>query len=202
MTHATPMAVHEESEKSLFEVSWQKLMMWAFIITDALMFSGFLASYAFCRLSSDRGWPDQAQVFDLNFITAMTFVLITSSATMACAVRAAHAGQRSAVVKLTLITAVLGLGFLGMQAIEWTHFIHDGARLTSNPWGVPGFSSYFFMMTGFHGTHVLLGVTILLLTALRSTPERFNASKVEVAGLYWHFVDLVWVFIFGCFYLL
>ena len=189
-------------EQTAFDVGWQKLMLWLFIVTDGLLFSGFLASYAFCRLASDSGWPDQAEVFNMNFITAMTFVLITSSATMATAVHAA-AGRRPSTrcVRFVFLTALIGLGFLGMQAFEWSHFIHGGARLTENPWGVPGFSSYFFMMTGFHGTHVLLGVLILLITALRSGPDRFDPTKVELAGLYWHFVDLVWVFIFGCFYL-
>ena len=191
----------DAAEEPFFRVGWQKLMLWLFIVTDGLLFSGFLAGYAFCRLASDRGWPVQEDVFSMNFIAAMTFVLITSSATMASAVRAASGGDRKRCVQLVLLTALLGLGFLGMQAVEWSHFIHDGARLTHNPWGVPGFASYFFMMTGFHGTHVLIGVSILLITAIRSSPGRFSEEKVELAGLYWHFVDLVWVFIFGCFYL-
>ena len=202
MTEATAHAVHEEMETPYFHVSWQKLMMWLFIVTDALLFSAFLAGYLFTRLASDRPWPAQDEIFSMNFITVMTFVLITSSATMACAVKAAQDGNRVLTKRFTMITMLIGFGFLGMQAVEWSHFIHDGARLTHNPWGVPGFSSYFFMMTGFHGSHVLIGAVILLITALRTMPKRFSAEKVELAGLYWHFVDLVWVFIFGCFYLI
>jgi cytochrome c oxidase subunit 3 len=201
MTHADASAPLD-LEQSSFNVSWQKAMMWMFIITDALLFSGYLASYMFTRLASDVGWPDQAEVFSMNFITLMTFTLITSSATMACAVKAATDKDHKAARKYLLLTTLIGLAFLGMQAIEWSHFIGDGARLTGNPWGAPAFSAYFFMMTGFHGTHVLIGVIILLITFLHTTPVRIDAGKVELAGLYWHFVDLVWVFIFGCFYLL
>ena len=201
MTHADASAPLD-LEQSSFNVSWQKAMMWMFIITDALLFSGYLASYMFTRLASDVGWPDQASVFSMNFITLMTFTLITSSATMACAVKAATDKDHKAARKYLLLTTLIGLAFLGMQAIEWSHFIGDGARLTGNPWGAPAFSAYFFMMTGFHGTHVLIGVIILLITFLHTTPVRIDAGKVELAGLYWHFVDLVWVFIFAFFYLL
>jgi cytochrome c oxidase subunit III len=109
----------------------------------------------------------------------------------------------AAVAKFTGYTMVGGIGFLGMQAYEWAHFISQGGR----PWSVPEgadsrFGSYFFLVTGFHGTHVLIGVLILLIAMLRARRGRFTANGIEVAGLYWHFVDLVWVFIFGCFYLI
>jgi len=201
MNQATA-ASHWSEGGSLFDISWQKLMMWMFIVSDGILFGGFLASYAFCRFASDSPWPDRAEVFNLNFITVMTFVLITSSATMACAVLASKRNDVGKAVRYVLLTTLFGAGFLGMQAFEWTHFIGDGARLTTNPWGVPGFSAYFFMMTGFHGTHVLIGVIILLIVAGRVRSGRCGPDKVELAGLYWHFVDLVWVFIFGCFYLI
>ena len=89
-----------------------------------------------------------------------------------------------------------------MQAYEWTHVIGEGARLNGNPWGDAAFGAYFFLMTGFHGTHVLTGVILLLTTAMRSARGLSSAEGVEMAGLYWHFVDLVWVFIFTLFYLL
>ncbi len=190
------------TEPSFYATAWRKLMMWLFLVTDALLFAGFLAGYAFCRLASDQPWPDRSQVFDLDFITVMTFALITSSSTMASAVLAARNGNRSAARLFLLATAAIGLAFLGMQAFEWTHFIQDGGRPHTNPWGVPGFSAYFFLITGFHGTHVLIGVLVLLLTATRSLGKPDASERVEVAGLYWHFVDLVWVFVFGCFYLI
>jgi cytochrome c oxidase subunit 3 len=180
-----------------FHVGWRKLMMWIFLAGDALLFAGFLAAYGFNRLSSSS-WPDPAQVFQMNFVTAMTFVLISSSATMATSVHAAKSGDSPAAMRFLLLTIAGGVAFLGMQAYEWGHLIHQGARLSSNPWGAPGFSAFFFMITGFHGTHVLSGVVILLAVFLR----RGSAESVELAGLYWHFVDLVWVFVFGCFYLI
>ncbi len=186
---------------SPFAVSWQKMMMWWFIVTDALLFAGFLAAYGFNRLASDS-WPDQAEVFHVWFITLMTFTLITSSATMATAVSAAARGDKEKTLKNLLYTVIGGACFLVMQAIEWGGVISEGATLTSNPWGPASFSAFFFMMTGFHGTHVLLGLIILLIVLLRARKGKYTAEGVELVGLYWHFVDLVWVFIFGCFYLI
>lgn len=186
---------------SPFGMSWQKFMMWWFIVTDALLFAGFLGGYGFSRLGSSN-WPDPDKVFSIPFLTVMTFVLISSSATMACAVAAAGAGDRAAVAKFTGLTMLGGLCFLGMQAWEWGHLIADGGRPWSNPWGDKAFGGYFFLVTGFHGTHVALGVILLLVTLLRARQGKFTSNGVEVVGLYWHFVDLVWVFIFGFFYLI
>ena len=186
---------------SPFGMSWQKFMMWWFIVGDALLFGAFLASYGFSRLGSSD-WPEITNVFSLNLITIMTFTLISSSATMACAVAAAKANDMKAVTKWVLYTMIGGIVFLGLQAYEWSHLIGGGGALWSNPWGDKLFGAYFFMITGFHGTHVLLGVVILLICFLRSKAGKSTANGIEVAGLYWHFVDLVWVFIFGCFYLL
>jgi cytochrome c oxidase subunit 3 len=185
---------------SPFAVPWNKLMMWIFIITDGLLFAGFLAGYGFVRLAAGQ-WPDRGEVFHLEFITLMTFILISSSATMASAVGAARQGHRATAVKFLLLTIVGGLAFLGCQAYEWSSLIGEGARLTSNPWGVPLFSASFFVITGFHGSHVLTGLIVLTVVAARSLHGRSSAEGVELAGLYWHFVDLVWVFIFTLFYL-
>ena len=184
-----------------FEAGWRKVMMWVFIVTDGLLFAGFLASYGYARVLAAK-WPEQSSVFSLPYIAAMTFVLISSSATMASAVQAAQTGQRPRTSRFILLTAVGGLVFLGMQAFEWTHLIEAGARPNHNPWGDPSFGSYFFLLTGFHGTHVLVGVLTLLVVAVRSAKHLATADGVEMAGLYWHFVDLVWVFIFTLFYLL
>jgi cytochrome c oxidase subunit III len=186
---------------SPFAVGWSKLMMWLFIVTDGLLFAGFLASYGFARLSSPE-WPDQLQVFHLWFIALMTFTLISSSATMATAVGGAHRGDGATVWRFLLLTILGGTIFLGMQAYEWITLIQEGARLYSNPWGVPQFAGYFFLTTGFHGSHVLSGVLILCITALRWKKGLATAQGLELAGLYWHFVDLVWVFIFTLFYLI
>lgn len=184
-----------------FAAGWRKVMMWWFIITDGLLFAGFLAAYGYARILAFH-WPDQASVFSLKYIAAMTFVLISSSATMASAVLAAREQRRSATLRFVLLTAVGGTLFLGMQAFEWRHLIAEGARLNVNPWGDASFGAYFFLLTGFHGTHVLTGVIVLATTATRWAMGRTTAEGVEMAGLYWHFVDLVWVFIFTLFYLL
>ena len=194
-------AVHWSGGISPFGISWQKLMMWLFLVSDALLFAGFLAAYGFVRLAAPA-WPHQSEVFPMLKIAAMTFVLITSSATMATAVGAAHRNDMRRAMTFTLLTAVGGAVFLGFQVNEWYTLISEGARLTQNPWGVPAFSGFFFMITGFHGTHVLIGVALLALVAFRVKSGRTRGSGVELAGLYWHFVDLIWVFIFTCFYLL
>ena len=199
--HVAMTEAHWQGGVSPFGVPWQKLMMWFFLVTDALLFAGFLASYGFVRLASGA-WPVRSQVFSLPFIGFMTFVLIPSSATMATAVGAAHRRDLGLARKFVLLTALGGLIFLGCQAKEWTSLIVEGARLTSNPWGVPAFSAFFFMITGFHGTHVAIGVAILLLLAARLGKGSATGLGVELVGLYWHFVDLVWVFIFTCFYLI
>ena len=197
----TTTAPHWKGGVSPFGMSWQKMMMWFFIVSDALLFAVFLAAYGFNRLASDT-WPDRFQVFHINFITAMTFILISSSATMATAVAGAKRGDARTAIRFLGLTILGGLCFLGMQAYEWTTIIQDGARLHTNPWGVPAFSAFFFMITGFHGTHVLIGVIIMAVVAWRASRGKYTEQGIELAGLYWHFVDLVWVFVFGCFYLI
>lgn len=198
---ATAAAMPWDGGTSPMGVSWQKLMLWIFLVTDALLFAGFLAGYGFVRLAAPA-WPAQGEVFPMLKIGAMTFVLITSSATMATAVGAAHRRDMRRAARFVALTALGGLVFLGFQANEWHAFITEGARLTQNPWGVPAFGAFFFMITGFHGTHVLIGVILLSLVAARVRAGRTAGSGVELVGLYWHFVDLVWVFIFTGFYLI
>ena len=198
---APALEVHWQGGVSPFGVPWQKLMMWIFLVTDALLFAGFLGAYGFVRLASPS-WPEQSDVFPMLKIGAMTFILITSSATMAMAVGAAHRRDLRRAMTFVLLTALVGATFLAMQAIEWTTLIQEGARLTSNPWGPPPFSAFFFMITGFHGSHVLLGVILLSVTAARLRKGRASGLGVEVLGLYWHFVDVVWCFIFPLFYLI
>lgn len=200
-TDAAVMEAHWGGGAAPFGASWQKTMMWIFIVTDALLFSGLLCSYAFMRMTSVQ-WPRQSEVFSIPFIALMTFILITSSATMGSAVGAAKAGDRSAATRFLLLTILGGASFLACQAFEWTHLIHEGARLTHNPWGPPQFTAAFFVLTGFHGSHVLSGLIVLTITTIRTALGRTPAQGVEMAGLYWHFVDLVWVFIFTLFYLL
>lgn len=179
-----------------------KVGMWLFLGTDALMFATLLSAYGVNRLYNPA-WPDAETAFGgLELVSLMTFILITSSATMAAAVEAAEQRDVGRTRLLLGATIAGGLLFLGAQAFEWSHFIATGARLYSNPWGSPLFSASFFVITGFHGFHVAAGVVYLALTLLRTWYGHFADAAIEAAGLYWHFVDLIWVLIFTLFYLI
>ena len=141
----------------------------------------------------------------LILIAIMTFILITSSGTMAMAVNFGYRKDRVKTAILMLATAAFGVSFVGMQAFEWTKLIEDGVRPWGNPFGADQFGATFFMITGFHGLHVTGGVIYLSIIAFKVYRGDYDKSNnyeaVEIAGLYWHFVDLVWVFIFAFFYL-
>jgi cytochrome c oxidase subunit III len=202
-------------QRAFKSASWKKAMMWIFLLSDTFIFGCFLLSYMTARMSTVVPWPNPSEVFALHMfgqdiplilIAIMTFVLISSSGTMALAVNFAYRRDRRTTAGLMVATALLGATFVGMQAFEWTKLITEGVRPWGNPWGAEQFGSAFFMITGFHGTHVSFGVIFLLIFAfkvLRGDYERRpeHYEHVEVLGLYWHFVDLVWVFIFAFFYL-
>jgi cytochrome c oxidase subunit 3 len=203
------------SDRQAFNVSWGKAMMWIFLLSDTFIFSCFLTSYMTVRLATTVPWPNPSEVFSLNIggvevplllIAIMTFVLISSSGTMAMAVNFAYRRNRLRTALLMFTTAAFGVMFVSMQAFEWTKLIfQEGVRPWGNPMGAAQFGSSFFMITGFHGLHVSIGVIYLVTVAikvLRGDYEKSgNYQIVEIAGLYWHFVDLVWVFIFALFYL-
>jgi cytochrome c oxidase subunit III len=232
---------------SPFKVSYGKLMMWYFLLSDAFTFGAFLISYGTHRYSN-LVWPDSNEVFHafpfqsllgitggapLVFVSFMTFVLIVSSVTMVLAVHEGHCMNRKGVIKWMIWTIVGGSIFLACQAWEWTHLYHGGAWWGSYDAAVEPienfrhyfskhaneallvqggaqatheFFNFFFTITGFHGFHVLSGVAfliVILFNVINNTYEkRGHYEMVEKMGLYWHFVDLVWVFVFTCFYLL
>lgn len=202
------------ADKEVFhQVSWGKAMMWIFLLSDTFVFGTFLTGYMTVRMSTTVAWPNPSEVFALTvggvelpllLIAIMTFILITSSGTMAMAVNMGYQRNKKKAAIFMLITALLGASFVGMQAFEWTKLIEDGVRPWGNPFGAAQFGSTFFMITGFHGLHVSAGVIYLLVVAikvLRGDYEERGYQIVEITGLYWHFVDLVWVFIFAFFYL-
>ena len=203
------------ADRQTFHGPWGKAMMWIFLLSDTFIFTSFLVGYGHDRISTAAQWPNPSEVFALTIfgidmplilIAIMTFVLITSSGTMAMAVNFGYRGDRARAASLMLITAAFGAVFVGMQAFEWTKLIEEGVRPWENPFGAEQFGASFFMITGFHGLHVTGGVIYLVIVALkvlRGDYERGggNYEIVEIAGLYWHFVDLVWVFIFAFFYL-
>ena len=201
------------ADKQAFDLPWGKLMMWIFLLSDTFIFSVFLTGYMNVRLSQTDNWPNASQVFALEIagthlplilIAIMTFVLITSSGTMAMAVNYAYNGDKRKTTILMSLTALLGASFVGMQVFEWSKLISEGVRPWGNPFGAAQFGSTFFMITGFHGLHVTAGVIYLSVIARRvgrGYYEDKGYAIVEITGLYWHFVDLVWVFIFAFFYL-
>jgi cytochrome c oxidase subunit 3 len=203
------------ADREAFKVPWGKAMMWIFLLSDTFIFSSFLIGYMTVRMSTTAPWPDPSKVFGLSvggvevpllLIAIMTFVLISSSGTMAMAVNFGYRRNARRAAALMLATALLGATFVSMQAFEWTKLIvHEGIRPWGNPLGAAQFGACFYMITGFHGFHVTCGVIYLLLIARKILQPGFaehgNFQIVEIAGLYWHFVDLVWVFIFALFYL-
>jgi cytochrome c oxidase subunit 3 len=248
MAHSATAAADQKAwggGRSPFNVSYGKMMMWFFLLSDAFTFGAFLISYGTTRFFS-AVWPDPNHVFHafpfmghanlpLLFVSLMTFILIMSSVTMVLAVHAGHYGDRKGVIKWLLWTIIGGIAFLSCQAWEWTHLHHQGAW-----WGsftdanapmetikhffnmndskvaaalpehgmqaTHDFYNYFFTITGFHGGHVASGVVFLIMVLINTIngtyDRRGHYEMVEKIGLYWHFVDLVWVFVFTCFYLL
>lgn len=203
------------ADKQAYHVPWGKAMMWLFLVSDTFIFSCFLVGYLNVRMSTTEPWPLQSEIFALSFggdpiplilIAIMTFVLITSSGTMAMAVNYGYRRDKTKTFWLIVATAVFGAMFVGMQVFEWSKLIGDeGVRPWGNPFGAPQFGAIFFMVTGFHGLHVSCGVIYLMWVAFRVKRGYYDDKGfeiVEIAGLYWHFVDLVWVFIFAFFYLL
>src|ERR1700688_4245861 len=163
-------------QRSFKNVPWGKAMMWIFLLSDTFIFGCFLLSYMTARMSTTVPWPNPSEVFALTIggkslplilIAIMTFVLISSSGTMAMAVNFGYRRDRAKTAALMLVTAAFGATFVGMQAFEWTKLIMEGVRPWGNPWGAAQFGSSFFMITGFHGTHVTIGVIFLIITSRR-----------------------------------
>lgn len=233
---------------SPFKVSYGKLMMWFFLVSDGLTFGGLLSALAFAKFANPEWtatWPMGEEVFThfpfthahlpLLYVAFMTFILIVSSVTMVLAVEAGHRMDKRGVIKWLGLTVVGGLIFLFSQVWEWSTFIagpdgdlttwHDNTTLQHNcyggsyeviedghhkhteikSYGPTLYANFFFFITGFHGFHVFTGVLFNLLV-LRNVVRgvyhrRGHYEMVEKVGLYWHFVDLVWVFVFTFFYL-
>lgn len=256
---SAPSAAHGTHAVSVWDggssplgVSYGKLMMWIFLLSDAFTFSGLLITYGMVRsmhpaytgnpadfVFSTKYWPIPEKVYDaipffhgveapLVFVGLMTFILIMSSVTMVLAVEAGHRMDKIAVQKWMLWTILGGFTFLACQAWEWTHFIVGtdvptiksvfnvvtgattdvkivGANLKVNQYGPQDFADFFFFITGFHGFHVFSGVMLNFLIYFNTVTGVYNRrgsyEMVEKVGLYWHFVDLVWVFVFTFFYL-
>jgi cytochrome c oxidase subunit 3 len=189
--------------RSPYAVNSKKFGMWLFIISDALTFSALLMAYTYVRLATPN-WPTPFHFSpSIIFSTVMTFCLLSSSLTMVMGVHAMNHGKRKAAVGWILATMLGGASFVALHLTEWLNLIHnEHVTPFDNPWGVPLFGGTFFALTGLHMTHVVIGLIYLGIIAFAVARGKFKAEDVEVSGLYWHFVDLVWMFIFPLVYLM
>jgi len=189
--------------QSPYATNSKKFGMWLFIVSDSLTFSALLFAYTYSRVTN----PDWPKPFDFTpaiiFSTIMTFCLLSSSLTMVMAVHSMNHGNRKATFGWILATMAGGAAFVVLHLSEWLKLINiEHVTAFDNPWGVPLFGGTFFALTGLHMTHVVLGLIYLSIIAQAVIRGKFKYEDVEVAGLYWHFVDLVWMFIFPLVYLM
>ncbi len=176
------------------------LLMWIFLASECLFFGSLISTYLIYKGESLVG-PLPDEVLDIPITSVSTFVLLMSSVTMVLAVYGAQHGKPLMLKLMLLSTVLLGLIFLGFQVYEFRTFAHEGLNLSTNQFG-----SSFFVLTGFHGTHVGVGVlylaSLLIASGRRNGLGRDTGTHLEIAGLYWHFVDIVWIVIFTIIYLI
>lgn len=195
----------EYNDEQFGKASPGKIGMWLFLATDAMSFSGFLIAYA--ALRSTKDWPNPSEALGgVGLSGFMTFLLICSSVSMVLTIDACKQKNRSGMLKWLAFTIFGGASFLGIQMYEYSHLIgHLGMGFASYAHGTSLFSSTFFSITGFHGLHVLSGVIYLIVMfvmAYRGDFDNGDYNQLEIAGLFWHFVDLVWILVFTFVYLL
>ena len=178
----------------------RKMLMWIFLASECLFFGALISTYLIFKGDSLVG-PYPKEILNIPVTSASTFVLLMSSLTMVLAVYGAQHGRLGMMKVMLLATVLLGIGFLGFQAYEFTEFVHEGLGLTTNQFG-----SSFFVLTSFHGAHVTVGVLYLLSLLLASNRRtglgHDRALHIDLAGLYWHFVDVIWIVIFTIIYLI
>ena len=200
---AIPTRVEPQFEPSLFATYSNKVGMWLFILSDSLTFGALLFAYSYGRIATPN-WPTPFHSESIINATVMTAFLLTSSLTMVLAVSAAARGDRKWTISWLGATMFCGAMFVVLHVKEWLGLIHEGMTPRGNPWApdVPQFGATFFTLTGLHMLHVTIGVVMLGYMAIRASGRKFHANDIEVSGLYWHFVDLVWMFIFPMVYLM
>ncbi|MET0664528.1 MAG: cytochrome c oxidase subunit 3 [Acidimicrobiales bacterium] len=197
-TIAAPGEPHAGGHATSTGLSNEKLGMWVFLSSECLLFGGLISTYLLLHDRSVEG-PTPQDVYDIPFTSVSSFVLLMSSLTMVLAVAALTRGDMRRNRLWLLTTALLGTIFIGGQVYEFTTFVHEGLGFTTNIFG-----SAFYTLTGFHGVHVTVGILMLLSLvglSLRGTLSQERAETVEIIGLYWHFVDIIWIVIFTVVYL-
>ena len=182
-----------------FAIPAKKMAMWLFIIADSATFAACLVAYGYLRVS-DPHWP--RPFHSITNVAIMTLILVTSSLTMLLGIDAAKGGDKAKAFRWTMITAAGGILFALLHIREWLGLIGEGMRLFQNPWGSALFGASFFSITGLHLLHVTSGVIALIVVGIRYMGGRYNSDDLEITGLYWHFVDLVWMFVVPLVYLL
>ena len=195
----TVEASHEDSHDNLI-IDNKKLIMWVFLGSDCMFFGTLISTHLIYRKLYPESF-EPTSLFSLELTSFSTFILLMSSFLMALAVSAMHKGELKSFRNNVIGVVFFGLIFLGCQVYEFAHFVHEGLTLSTNTFG-----STFYMMTGTHGVHVAIGVFWLVCMYFYSHTGKMNAHQsavdVEVAGLYWHFVDIVWIVIFTVVYLI
>ncbi|HXH74205.1 MAG TPA: heme-copper oxidase subunit III [Bacteriovoracaceae bacterium] len=201
--HATDHAVEERNDVQFGKASIGKIAMWIFLVTDAMSFSGFLLAYAVVR--STTNWPDPAEHLGINLSGFATFILICSSVSMVLVIDSCKHKDRKGMLNWLLATIAGGVIFLGIQVYEYQHLVHQGITFANFAKGNDLFASTFYIVTGFHGLHVFTGVCYLIaeyFMARRGDYDNGDYNRLEILGLFWHFVDLVWILVFTFIYLL
>jgi cytochrome c oxidase subunit 3/cytochrome o ubiquinol oxidase subunit 3 len=197
--HAAPAAAHAEAHPTSTGLNTTKLAMWAFLSSEALLFGALISTYLLYRNRTGSG-PKPHEIYDIPFTSVSSFVLLMSSLTMVLALAAIQRGDlRGNRIWLTA-TALLGTVFISGQTFEFTSFVKEGLTVKTSPFG-----SAFFVLTSFHGIHVTVGILMLLSLvgmSLRGLLPQERSLTVELVGLYWHFVDIVWIVIFTLVYLI
>jgi heme/copper-type cytochrome/quinol oxidase subunit 3 len=207
MGHGTPSGIVQYNDKEFGTANPGKIGMWIFLVTDAMSFSGLLLAYGILRAEKGALWPDPVKALGgVGLSGFMTFLLICSSVSMVLSIDACRNKKRESMLRWLLVTILGGAAFLGIQMYEYHHLMHEmGMTFNSYAHGPSLFSSTFFSITGFHGLHVLSGVLYLIWMYRLAVAGRFDNgdhTMLEIAGLFWHFVDLVWILVFTFVYLL
>jgi heme/copper-type cytochrome/quinol oxidase subunit 3 len=198
-TTAADSHVIDVAESPLTPESWGKLGMWNFLAADAMSFGGLLAAYGALRYG-DPNWPRPSSILGIQLTAAMTFLLVCSSVTMVEALAGFRAGNQAKLRRFLALTILGGVLFLSCQAYEWTHLIEHGQSIQRD-----NFGATFFILTGFHGMHVFSGVCYLAIILTRAQLGKYedpHNNEIEIAALYWHFVDLIWILVFTFIYLI
>jgi cytochrome c oxidase subunit III len=199
---ATPGQLAWPPERFMGRASALKLGMWIFLLSDAFSFGGLLITYGVLRAASGRWWPAGEPALGINFTAGLTFLLICSSVTMVMAVAASRAGQRRQTAVYLALTALGGVLFLLGQVHEYFGIASAGLLEQGLRFGGSHRATTFYVVTSFHGFHVLTGVIVLLVMLGRTLRQGLRPDAIESAGLFWHFVDLVWILVFTFVYLI